>query len=168
MTLRPALFSLLCLSLLPSACNHTISFNDNVLYSPNPRPAQGPLRDPGLQACLNQVLAANPELNPANVSLIACPDAGIRTLAGIEALTGLEQLEVSNNLISDLSPLAALLNLRVLGIRSNAIGDVRILNELSILRFISLQGNERIPCQQLDELQRRLGNTLGRPTGCIE
>jgi hypothetical protein len=167
MSLRTATIPLFLL-LAISACNHTISFNDNVLYSPNPRPDQGPLRDPGLQACLNQVLATNPELNVASVTLIACPDAGIQTLAGIEALTSLEQLEVSDNQISDLSPLASLINLRVLGIRSNALGDIRTLQALSILRFVSLQGNNGIPCRQLDDLQQRLGNTLNRPTTCVQ
>jgi hypothetical protein len=167
MSLRTATIPLFLL-LAISACNHTISFNDNVIYSPNSRSDQGPLRDPGLQACLNQVLAANPEQNVTSVTLIACPDAGIRTLAGIEALTSLEQLEVSDNQISDLSPLASLINLRVLGIRSNALGDIRTLQALSILRFVSLQGNNGIPCRQLDDLQQRLGNTLNRPTTCVQ
>jgi len=150
-----------------AGCNHTISFNNNILYTPNPLQRAGVLNDPSLQGCLNQVLEGGGTTDHAAVTLLACPDAAISTLEGIEALTALEQLEVSNNLITDLSPLTRLRNLRVLSIRNNLLGDIRLLDTLPTLRFISLQGNDRIPCRQLDTLQQRLGNTLGRPAACI-
>lgn len=162
--LSPALLALLA---VVAGCNHTISFNNNVLYTPNPARRSGVLEDPALQGCLNQVLATRDTGDLAGVTLLACPDAGIRTLAGIEALTALEQLEVSGNLISDLGPLTRLRNLRVLAIRNNAVGELRPLDSMPLLRFVSLQGNVRIPCRQLDALQERLGNTLGRPAACV-
>jgi len=162
--LSPALLVLLAVL---GGCNHTISFNNNVLYTPNPARNTGVLGDPALQGCLNQVLQARGTEDLGTITLLACPEAGIRTLAGIEALTALEQLEVSGNLISDLSPLTRLRNLRVLAVRNNAVGELRPLDSMPLLRFVSLQGNDRIPCPQLDALQQRLGNTLGRPVGCV-
>jgi Leucine-rich repeat (LRR) protein len=85
----------------------------------------------------------------------------------VPAPVNLEQLELADNEVTNLSPLIPLKSLRVLGLRNNSIGDIRPLEELPILRFLSLEGNERIPCRQLDAAEEKLGNTLGRPLTCI-
>jgi len=156
--------------LLLTACSlqpYTIVFNDNVLYSPNEILQQGILRDAGLQACLNQAMQSNELDDATGVTLLACPGVGVQSLAGIEALVNLEQLEISDNNITNLSPLLPLKNLRVLSMRNNAIGDIRPLSTLPILRFVSLEGNDRIPCGQLNTLQEKLGDTLSRPLSCV-
>lgn len=145
----------------------TVTLNNNVLFSPNAAVRNAVLMDPGLQACLDQALAGEEQTELAAITLLACPGNGVETLAGIEVLTGLEQLELGDNGITNLGPLIPLKNLRVLGLRNNAIGDIRALEELPILRFLSLEGNSRIPCRQLDAFQARLGNTFGRPATCI-
>lgn len=150
---------------------YTYTFNDSVVYNPNENrtPNAGVLRDAALQACLNQYLGGpNAPSVLAEIKLLACPGSGVQTLGGIEALSGLEQLELSDNQVSDLSPLRPLLNLRVLAIRNNPIGDITVLNELPILRFISLQGNDGLPCSQVAALRQRLGNTLNAPLHCKE
>ena len=173
MIMRPSVPVLTALLLLDSACSlspYDITFNDNVVYSPNASAngARGGIfEDPALQGCLNQVLQ-NPSQEAATLTLLACPDSGVVSLAGIDGLPSLEQLEVSNNAISNLSPLARLKNLRVLSIRNNAIGNISPLDDLPILRFVALDGNDRIPCRQLDTLQDRLGNTLSRPLACAD
>jgi len=154
---------------LLAGCTHnpfSVSFNDNLLYDPNGKSSDGPLKDPALQACLNQVLMANAELTFANVTLLACPSAGVENLEGIAALESLEQLELSDNLISNISPLTSLRNLRVLSLRNNEVGNIGVLDSLPILRFVALQGNPSIPCRQLDALKDRLGNTLTLPLTC--
>lgn len=154
-----------------SACSHnpyTITFNDNVMYSPNKALLNSIVTDPSLQGCINQVLATMESANAAEIKLLACPDAGIKSLEGINALSALEQLELSDNLIDNLSPLSGMRNLRVLSIRNNAISNIGPLDSLPLLRFISLTGNNRISCRQLEALVSRLGNTLSRPATCIE
>lgn len=172
MIMRPSISILTAMLLLGSGCSlspYDITFNDNVVYSPNAsaRARGGVLDDPALQGCLNQVLQ-NPAQNVETLTLLACPDAGVISLAGIDGLPRLEQLEVSNNAISNLGPLTRLKNLRVLSIRNNAIGNISPLDDLPILRFVALDGNDRIPCRQLDSLQDRLGNTLSRPLACAD
>lgn len=165
--LLTVLFTVLC-AMGGCAQRYSVTLNNNVLYGPEAAAQRNAVtRDSGLQACLDQTLERLEQTDPARVTLLACPGAGIETLAGLEALAGLEQLELSDNDISDLGPLVALKNLRVLGLRNNEIGDVRVLNELPILRFLTLEGNERIPCRQLDGLQAKLGNTFGRPERCV-
>lgn len=169
--LRP-LFALLLASLL-SACSgqrYNYTFNDNVIFSPNPS-LTGPralLRDAALQACLNQIMEAANQDDPAKVKLLACPGNGVETLAGIDALAQLEQLELSDNRINDIGALRQLKNLRVLGIRNNRITSIAALEDLPLLRFVSLQENNQIPCAQLNELKTRLGNTLNSPAQCAE
>lgn len=167
--IRQALTALLLACLPLAGCLHpyTVKLNDTVLFTPNEALRKAVTQDPGLQACLDQALLRNEQTDPAALTLLACPGAGVQTLAGIEALEKLEQLELGDNAIENLSPLLQLKNLRVLGLRNNRVGDLRPLEQLPILRFLSLEGNDRIPCRQLDAFQMRLGNTFGRPQACI-
>jgi Leucine-rich repeat (LRR) protein len=159
---------LLGLSLLLGACANNpfkVMFGDKVLFTP--RESSGPLADPALQACLNQVLSPTQDSTLATLRTLACPGAGVQSLEGIGALAQLEQLEVSGNRITDISPLRGLHSLRVLNLSDNRVGNIGILDSLPTLRFVSLQGNDSIACRQLNALQNRLGNTLTRPGQCL-
>ncbi|MES2624268.1 MAG: leucine-rich repeat domain-containing protein [Pseudomonadota bacterium] len=147
---------------------YTVTFNNNVVYSPNAAIRDKILDDPALQACLNQVLAGNAELDVESVKLIACPGAGITTLEGINKLSNLEQLDVSDNAVSNVSPLLGLKKLRVLSLRNNAVSNVGPLVSLPLLRFVSLSGNTQIRCRDLASLENKLGNTLDKPLTCLE
>ena len=162
---------LLLSTLLPAlaACGsgpYTVSLNNNVLWSPSPSQRAGGVADPALQACINQLLAQDEQASLDTLRSLACPDAGIRSLDGLQALEALEQLELSNNAIDNLAPLQPLRKVQVLSLRNNAIRNTGPLSGLQLLRFVSLEGNTGIPCRQLDELQQRLGNTLNRPASC--
>lgn len=163
-----ALLLALCLPLCGCIHPYTVKLNDNVLFSPTESVRNAVTQDPGLQACLDQTMERTQKTDPATVTLLACPGIGVQTLAGIEALENLEQLELGDNIIENLSPLLTLKNLRVLGLRNNRVGDIRPLEQLPILRFLSLEGNDRIPCRQLDAFEARLGNTFGRPQACVD
>lgn len=158
----------LLVSTFLGACSssYRVVLNDNILYSPTSSPQPSLLADANLQGCLNQQFASAGNNDPESIRLLACPSAGIESLSGIRALPNLEQLELSDNRISDLSPLLALKNLRVLSIRNNRVTNVNALMSLPILRFVALQGNDNIGCRQLDELQEKIGNSLNRPERC--
>ena len=147
---------------------YTVTFNDNVISSPNAALLNSIVSDPSLQACLNQNLSNLGTTDATRIKLLACPGAGIKSLDGINALASLEQLELSDNSIDNLSPLSSLRNLRVLGLRNNGIRNIGPLTSLPLLRFVSLQDNDNILCRQLDELGAKLGNTLNRPLGCVK
>lgn len=157
----------LCATLGGCLHPYTVKLNDNVLFSPSEAIRNAVTEDPALQACLDQTLARLEQTDPATLTLLACPGAGVESLEGIEALEKLEQLELSDNAIVNLSPLLRLRNLRVLGLRNNRVGDIRPLVDLPILRFLALEGNDGIPCRQLDAFAARLGNTFGRPQSCV-
>jgi internalin A len=166
-TLRKA-FTTIALTGFIISCEspYRITFNDRVLYNPGVDPTSELLADPNFQGCLNQVLARMDEPDPANITLLACPSAGIESLIGINRLPRLEQLDLSDNRITDIGPLANVRELRVLSIRDNDIRSITPLNNLPILRFVSLQGNDNIPCRQLDNLGSKLGSLLNRPQSC--
>lgn len=175
---RPVIFSIRSTAVavfaaLLAACHgpYTYTFNDNVIYSPNRATdaVTSVLQDADLQGCLNQFLA-NSKDQPAlaDIKLLACPGGNVQTLNGIDQLSGLEQLELSDNKISDLRPLASLKNLRVLGLRNNPLTSVQVLQQLPLLRFVSLQGNNQLRCSELEQLKARLGNTVSGPTQCAQ
>jgi hypothetical protein len=151
-----------------SACsNYRVVLNDNVLYSPNgASPQPGLLADANFQGCLNQYFSTSGNSDAKEVTLLACPSAGIQSLAGISALINLEQLELSDNAVSDLTPLLNLKKLRVLSLRNNRVSNINALMSLPILRFIALQGNNLISCKQLEEMEKKIGNSLNRPSQC--
>lgn len=122
--------------------------------------------DANLQGCLNQVFISSGNNDPEAVTLLACPSAGVQTLIGIETLINLEQLDLSGNAITDLTPLLNSKKLRLLSIRDNRLGNINSLLSLPILRFVSLQGNNKISCRELDRLEEKIGNTLNRPLNC--
>lgn len=146
---------------------YTVTFNNNVVYSPNAAIRNKVLDDPALQACLNQVMASDTIEDPEDVTLIACPSAGITTLGGIEKLANLEQLDVSDNAISNINPLLSLKKLRVLSLRNNAVTNAGSLVSMPLLRFISLSGNTRVSCRDVETLEDKLGNTLDKPLTCV-
>ena len=67
--------------------------------------------------------------------------AGIANLKGLEFATGLTKLDLSENRISDISPLAGLANLTQLDLSDNAIVDISPLRGLTKLKVLSLQRN---------------------------
>ena len=159
------------LALLPAlagcSSGYQVVLNDNVLYSPYETSSTPSIvNDANLQGCLNQQLTGNNPKDPEDITLVACPAAGVQSLAGIGALPNLEQLELSDNTISDLTQLTSLKKLRVLSIRNNRITNIAPLLSLPLLRFVALQGNNNISCDQLQALQEKLGNTLNRPDSC--
>lgn len=155
---------------LASGCSqqpYLVTLNEQVLYSPNEALKDPVFSDPALQGCLNRLLSTDGDTDLASIRTFACPQAGIQSLRGISALSGLEQLELSGNGIDNISELQPLRNLRVVSLRNNRIRNIGPLASLPVLRFVSLEGNDDVPCRQLDELGARLGNTLNRPATCV-
>lgn len=156
-------------TLLLSACSfnpYAISVNDNVLYSPSGIIVEEIVDDPGLQGCINAYLNDNPDASLETISQLSCTDSGISSLIGLNNIPNLNLLDVSNNRITDLSPVIYLTNLRVLRIANNSIRNINTLSNLSLLNFIDLSGNDLISCRQLDQLESRLRSSLRRPLSC--
>lgn len=165
----PILLVALCLGGL-SACqgNYRYILNDNVLYGPGSDTSTTTLGDAALQACLNQQQQNSENKEVDQVKTLTCAGAGVKSLGGIGKLVNLEQLELSDNSISDLRPLAPLKHLRMVGLRNNPVATVAPLLGLQFLRVVNLQGVPDLDCREVAPLRKRLGNTLSLPAHCRE
>ena len=78
-----------------------------------------------------EVIAALPSLKSLTLS-----DCGLSTVAGLENAQNLVNLDLSNNTVRNLKPLALLINLRTLDLNHNAVtglSDLRALSKLEVL-----------------------------------
>jgi hypothetical protein len=80
-------------------------------------------------------------VSPLNASRVSEPEP-IRDLGGVGCMTGLTELLLSYNAVTDLTPLAGLAGLRVLNLVGNQVVDVSPLIELSELRVLELWNNQ--------------------------
>ena len=88
----------------------------------------------GSQADLTCVLVSG-------LSELAARGVGIASLAGIENLTGLVDLDLDSNFITDISPLSGLTSLTWLQLDNNSITDVGALSGLTNLTHLGLSLN---------------------------
>ena len=162
------LLSVTTLALLASACSSqrfAVSVNEQPIYDPRPNATTYRFPDPGLQACVNIALQ-RPNSTVESITTLACPGWEIEAIEGIDALEGLQHLDISDNRISSIAPLDALRNLSTLTASNNRITDVALLESMATLTAATLTGNNNIPCQQLDVLAQKLGGNLARPQSC--
>ena len=82
------------------------------------------------------------ESDMERLTRLEADEAGIRSLKGLEAATGLERIELRHNAISDLSPLAGLIRLNNIKLRGNRITDVSPLAGLINVDWLGLEENE--------------------------
>lgn len=77
---------------------------------------------------------------------LVCPNVGAGDIAGMERLTALHHIDLSGNLLVDVSPLGQLPPDRI--------------------ERIDLRGNERIPCKSLNDLGDKFPGKVLRPASC--
>ena len=82
------------------------------------------------------------EADPSTLSQLVARSAGITDLTGIEQLTGLTTLDLSDNLLADISPLAGLPGLVFLDLEHNLIASLEPLALLQQLESLVLSHNE--------------------------
>jgi hypothetical protein len=78
---------------------------------------------------------------PRNINDLDLGDNALRDLTPLSTLTGLTTLDLSVNFITDLSPLQSLTKLTKLELSSNAISDITSLKSLTNLTELGLSGN---------------------------
>lgn len=78
---------------------------------------------------------------------LACPNYGIGDITGMEKLTALRRIDLSGNLIGDVSSLGKLSSDRV--------------------ERIDLMGNNRVTCKSLNGLEDKFSGKVLRPASCL-
>ena len=120
------------------------------------------------KAGTNDCLRASQELNKQRI--LDLRENKISDIKPLAALTNLTQLDLGENKISDIKPLAALTNLNQLSISFNQISDVKPLAELTNLTQLYLGANQISDVKPLAELtnltQLNLGGNPIKNTTC--
>ncbi|MDW7652385.1 MAG: leucine-rich repeat domain-containing protein [Bacillota bacterium] len=98
----------------------------------------------------------------ARLSVLEAPSAGISNLSGLEHAINLVKLDLSGNLISDLTPLAGLTGLQSLNLKWNGISSVSPLRNLSGLTYLGLENNKISDISPLSGLTQLTRLNLGK------
>lgn len=144
----------------------SVSVNEQTLYDPRTQLPVAQLSDPGLQGCVNIALQQQQVQAINELSALSCASSEVIRLGGLQQLSALRFLNLSDNNIVDLNPLSALNQLSGLSLANNPITDAAALLSLPNLNVLNLLGSEAIPCSQLNLLEQKLGTGLQRPANC--
>lgn len=87
-----------------------------------------------------------------NIYLLKAQNAGIEDLSGLEGLTSLQRLDLSNNKIADVSPINSLTNLEELILSNNIITHINNLSNLTKLVTLELNSNKIINFSDIKNL----------------
>lgn len=140
-------------SLLLSACSrYTVSVNEKRIYTPPPLLSDLGLKDERLSRCLKQLVIDQAVRKPSDLHTINCAHGGITSLEGLQAFRKVERINLNDNSIQDLSPLADMEYLQVLLLANNDLLSVAPLQGLKALKEMDVEGNTRLRCAELDTL----------------
>ncbi len=163
-------FTLLIMMLLLTTCarKYSVSVNQNTVYDPRGRITDVRFPDPGLQACVNMRIQQQQLESVEKITVLTCPSLEIRSLDGLQAVTNLEFLDVTDNRLTYLTDLRTLNNLRSVTASGNPLIDISALFGLPALNAAVFNNTSNIPCAHLDRLEQKLGENLIRPLQCAQ
>ena len=131
---------------------YALDFPDEQVDSPS-QPDQPPgtvvhIPDPNLRAAIAETLGTSPNApitvgEMERLASLHARDRGIQDLTGLQFAINLRgMLDLRDNQISDISPLAGLTELRELEINRNAISDISAVRGLTNLTLLTLKDNQ--------------------------
>lgn len=102
------------------------------------------MADTNLRNCIQQHIEDQEIYAPEELKQLACSSAGIESLDGLERFSRIEQLDLENNPLTQISTLFMLAN----------------------LQYVDLRGNSNIGCEELNRLKRLVNNSSQFPLEC--
>ena len=155
--------------LLLCACSdYEVRFNDRLVYTPAPLFADYRTADKALADCLAQAISAQKAVRAGALKELACSDAGISSLSGLDTFHDLEYLDLSHNRLMSVPELASLTALVEIDLAANDLVDVSPLTALPRLNHVDLRGNARLACEPAQRLSRRLKRGVELPEHCAQ
>ncbi len=113
----PTVFRLALLSLvfgLYGCSRYDLLLNDNLVWQAQPLFDHYEVEDPALQNCLAATIEAKQIRQATGLTELNCRQAGIKSLAGLEQFSRLEQLYLAGNPLQQIEAIYQLVNLEVL------------------------------------------------------
>ena len=126
----------------------------------SPAEAASLILDKNLESAVRDVLKKTDPKKPLtaddlkDVYILKSRGKEIMTLSGLEKCTNLASLDLSNNAVKDLKPLADLKNLQSLDLSNNRIEDLTPLGKLVKLQYLKLDGNKIEEINGLKDLKK--------------
>ncbi len=112
------------LALICAGCErYVVSVNDNEIYTPPPAFIENTFSDASLKRCVIKHFSDLKISSAEQLTRLSCPDAGVRSLDGLQSLSRLRSLDVASNGITSLEPLMAIPTLKNVNLLSNPLLD---------------------------------------------
>lgn len=167
--IRARLLATVGLTALLTACGYAVSVNERVVYTPPTLFTDYRLDDRVLHTCVEQSIIDQGVSEAAALRRLDCSHAGIRSLAGIEIFTGIEELNLAENELKDVAPLASLSRLKLVLLNKNQLESAAPLLALLHLERLELRDNPSLACGDLAQLQSNYADqplVLLKPAQC--
>src|SRR5690606_32158296 len=103
--------------LLGSACGYSVSVNERVVYTPPALFTDYKIADQFLARCVEQTLLDHSIHQAKDLTRLNCSSAGIKSLAGLEVFSGLQEIHLAHNALQTVAELAQLPHLQVVILR---------------------------------------------------
>ncbi len=152
--------------LLSGCADYQFTFNEQVIYEPPSLLSNFQVADSHLASCIAQTVEDQKVTAIEQLESLACSNAGIESLAGIEQFTELKQLNLDSNQISDIQPLSNLIKLELLYLAHNDLKNISPLTHLKKLHTLRLSGNDALECKPLLLIQDQIEQSLEAPEHC--
>jgi hypothetical protein len=159
----------LLIILLSSACGYSVSVNERVVYTPPSVFTDYKIADQFLARCVAQTLQDESVHYAKDLIRLNCSSAGIKSLAGLDVFSGLQEINLAHNTLRAVTELARLPQLQVVILRDNQLQDAAPLLSLLKLRVLDLGDNEQLPCADIEQLEKEwepLATGLIKPAQC--
>lgn len=154
-------------ALLCACQGYEITLNEREIYAPAPALTQFQLADSNLQNCIDQTIKDENITAVAQLTQLSCTHAGIKSLSGLSFFSGLEALNLSDNNIEDIAPLAKIGRLKVLLLANNQVQGTDAVLSLLKLQTLDLRGNPKLVCVDLARLVKQSPAAIDLPEHCL-
>jgi hypothetical protein len=166
-------FSLFCgliCSFCLSGCNrYSVSLNDKVVYMPPGLFKNYQLADSQLATCVKQTIVDKAITRAEDLIQLNCSNAGIRSLVGLSQFFALKELNLADNLLTDISEIQYLGRLEILFLHNNQINNTEPLLRLLHLKELNVEKNPNLNCSSLNQLLKNYEDqplVAKKPTHC--
>ena len=147
-------FAGLVLLLLGACQGYDVKVNDKIVYAPKPLLNDFSTPDPGLDSCLKETINRSTITAVEQLTALDCSFAGIESLEGLSAFSGLRILRLSGNNVRNLVEIGNIISLEAIFLDDNQVVDPVPLYQLPALREVDLSGNPALQCPKQGRFAR--------------
>ncbi len=159
--------NLFLLTLLVAGCSkYQFTVNEAVVYTPPTLFTAFTTADPRLKSCLDQAIKDSNATAPTDVKRLVCTNAGLTSLVGLEVFSEISELNIADNQLTDIAPVARLPQLKALAVNNNKLRQVPEVLLLANLTYLDLSNNSQLNCGDLKQLRQHYSGELKLPAQC--